>query len=227
MAQRACLTAMRGTPRVVFQFQSEPRMHCGQRAMNDMNASRAVGIGLTIVVLLTVVPADAADRQAAMRGIQKETAAIEQNPRNVDAYIRRALHHLDLVRDGERLRHVQAATQDLELAIQLEPKNFSARHNYGHASLIGGRHGIAIREFTQAIELNPKSAESYMERGWAHLYLGKEGPAQADFDKALALNPGLRSKLMAHALQIRKERAERQAGPHVPEQTGGQRSSRP
>jgi tetratricopeptide (TPR) repeat protein len=74
----------------------------------------------------------------------------------------------------------------LERAIQLNPRNYVAWHNYGQLNFEAGDlwivndHSNARRAFSQAIALNTKSARSYMGRGWAYLELNDGAHTRAD-----------------------------------------------
>ena len=170
-----------------------------------------------IVSMVLVVSASAStsavDRPAEERGIQATTERIQQNPKDANAYVRRAAHHLALQPKGYavQLTHLRAAIADLETALKLEPNNFYARHNYADIAYRTGADGLAVAEFTKAIELNPKSAQSYMGRGWAKTALGKDAEAQKDFDQALKLNPALSVKIQEELQNLRRQQADRRA----------------
>jgi Flp pilus assembly protein TadD len=87
--------------------------------------------------------------------------------------------------------------KDLEAAVQINPSDFYAWHNYGDLNYSAGDfwmlndHSNAKRSvtaFTRAIALNPKSARSYMGRGWAYLTMDDQAHANADFSAALQLD---------------------------------------
>jgi len=105
------------------------------------------------------------------------------------------------------------AAKDLEQAIQLEPKNFYAWHNYGNLYYLSGDlwmvndHSNARRAvwaFTKAIELNPKSARSYMGRGWTYLRMNDQAHANADLQKALQIDPTLQADMGKEVQGIQK-----------------------
>jgi tetratricopeptide (TPR) repeat protein len=168
----------------------------------------------SIVLVVSVSASNSTiDRAAEESGIQTTTQRIQQNPKDANAYVRRAAHHLALQPNGYavQLTHLRAAIADLETALKLEPNNFFARHNYGDIAYRTGADGLAVAEFTKAIELNPKSAASYMGRGWAKTALGKDAEAQKDFDQALKLNPSLRGKIQVELQNLRRQQADRRA----------------
>jgi tetratricopeptide (TPR) repeat protein len=114
----------------------------------------------------------------------------------------------------------QLAAKDLEQAIQLDPNNFAAWHNYGDLNYRVGDfwatndHSNAIRAinaFTHAIAINPQSARSYMGRGWAYLTMNDGAHADADFQMALKLDPSLRDNLLREAVGIRDRKRQEAA----------------
>ena len=105
----------------------------------------------------------------------------------------------------------------LERAIQLNPKDWYAWHNYGQLNFeagdlwMVGSHDNARRavwSFTQAIALNPRSARSYMGRGFAYMEMNDGAHANADFAAALRLDPSLRSDIEKEVAGIRQQKAE-------------------
>ena len=109
------------------------------------------------------------------------------------------------------------AAKDLEAAVQINPKDFYAWHNYGDLNYSAGDfwmlndHSNAKRSvtaFSRAIALNPKSARSYMGRGWAYLTMDDSAHANADFLAALQLDPSLRPSLEKEIANIRERKAQ-------------------
>jgi tetratricopeptide (TPR) repeat protein len=114
---------------------------------------------------------------------------------------------------------VWLAAQDLEQAIKLDPKDFSAWHNYGDVNYTAGDDWIhndhanarrALDAFNHALALNPRSARSYMGRGWVYYTLGDQAHANVDFQKALQLDPSLSADIKKEVANIDDRR--RQVG---------------
>jgi tetratricopeptide (TPR) repeat protein len=105
----------------------------------------------------------------------------------------------------------------LERAIQLNPKDYIAWHNYGQLNFEAGDlwlvndHGNARRAiwaFSNAIALNPQFARSYMGRGWSYLELNDETHANADFRTTLQLDPSLAGDIQKEVAGIRQQKAQ-------------------
>ncbi len=126
-----------------------------------------------------------------------ESNAIRQNPKNADAYVARAVCYMSFGPNDQTppLKNLEAAVKDLEAAIKLAPRNFSAHHNYAHVAYLLGFDDFAVYEFNKAIALNPSSGRSYMGRGFAYLEECNFTAAPADFQKAVSLDPSLRTKV--------------------------------
>ena len=134
-----------------------------------------------------------------------DNAALLKNPNDEGALVDRGV-------DDERLARTSRyamfwswlAAKDLEKAIHLDPKDFSAWHNYGDVNYDAGddwthhNHANALRAldaFNHAIALNPRSPRSYLGRGWVYYTLNDRAHASADFQKALQLDPSLRADM--------------------------------
>ncbi|HYB42837.1 MAG TPA: hypothetical protein VEL75_13755 [Candidatus Methylomirabilis sp.] len=149
------------------------------------------------------------------------SAALEKNPRDVNALDNRAYLDMQFSRKGLYRSYWQwLAAKDLEAAVQIDPKDFYAWHNYGDLNYSAGDlwmmhdHSNAKRSvaaFTRAIALNPKSARSYMGRGWAYLSMDDQVHADADFATALRLDPSLKPSLEKEVASIRERKAQEAA----------------
>jgi hypothetical protein len=130
--------------------------------------------------------------------IAQATARIQQNPRDANAWVSRAVYYLTPTPGGGKppLQNAEAAVRDLETALKLDPNNFYALHNYGHVAYLLDYDDFAIYEFTKAIAVNPRgSARSYMGRGWAYYQECKFDPAVANFKDAVRLDSSLQSQI--------------------------------
>ncbi len=81
------------------------------------------------------------------------------------------------------------AIEDLQKAIELNPRYVEAYNNRGYVYMKLGDYRQAIEDLQKAIELNPKYAEAYNNRGNAYAQLGNYGQAIEDLQKAIELNP--------------------------------------
>jgi len=90
-----------------------------------------------------------------------------------------------------RKRQYDSAIQDLDQAIQRDPKYALAFQSRGTAYSLKGQYERAIGDFTQAIRLDPKSAVALYARGGVYNVQGQYDRAIQDFDQAIRLKPDL------------------------------------
>jgi hypothetical protein len=72
--------------------------------------------------------------------IAAATEEIRKHPRDANAYVTRSYYYLKPTPSGGKpsMKNAELAIQDLEMAIQLDPNNYAARHNYAHAAYLFG-----------------------------------------------------------------------------------------
>lgn len=131
---------------------------------------------------------------------------IRQNPRNVNALITRAACNLNS--PGQRkppLQNVLAAIPDLESALQIDPRNYYAHHNYAQTAYLLGFDDYAISEYTQAIALNSSGGRSYLGRGWSYFNVCELAKASADFAQAAHYDPSLRAEAASPQLMAQHQ----------------------
>jgi tetratricopeptide (TPR) repeat protein len=111
----------------------------------------------------------------------------------------------------------EVSAKALEKAVQLNPKDWIAWHNYGQLNFEAGDlwalrdHSNARRAvwaFDHAIALNPQSARSFMGRGWAYLEMDDAAHANADFQTTLRLDPTRRADIDKEIGIIRGQKAQ-------------------
>lgn len=140
-----------------------------------------------------------------LREFREENAALLKNPNNESARVDRGVSDLRLARTSRLGTFLLwLAAKDQEQAIRLDPRDWTAWHNYGDVNYSAGddwghnSHANALRAvdaFNHALALNPKSARSYMGRGWAYCAMNDQAHGDADFQKALQLDPSLRADI--------------------------------
>jgi tetratricopeptide (TPR) repeat protein len=153
--------------------------------------------------------------------LANDVAALQKNPKDAAA-----LSDLGFVclkfQEQKNPTNLWAVWQEvsakaLERAIELNPKDWAAWHNYGQLNFEAGDlwrfgdHSNARRSvwaFDHAIALNPRSARSYMGRGWAYLEMNDEAHANADFQTTLRMEPGLRPAIEKEIGIIREQKAQ-------------------
>lgn len=148
--------------------------------------------------------------------IQGFTLVLQQQPKNVNAYVGRGFAYY-------KLGNYAFAIEDLTSALELDEAHLSAWFHRGNAYLMSGDFDLAlqdyekalsisdtvpdvfnargtvlyntndlegaIRDFESAIALDPAYTDAYFNRGSAYLKLGKAQLALDDFNKVLTLDP--------------------------------------
>ena len=119
--------------------------------------------------------------------------ALDINPNIPLAYVSRAGHYI-------YKRNLQAAFDDANAAIKLEPTNYRAFQYRAQAQYYSGKTEEALKDYDYAIKLNAHSAKLYNNRGII-LYNEKEYVlALKDFDQAIRINPDYKK---AHLFRLR------------------------
>jgi hypothetical protein len=146
------------------------------------------------------------------------TKAINDRPKDSNAWFSRADCLLTPRPGNQRplIKNFEAAIKDLERGLQLDPRNWRAHHNFGHAAELLPYENLAIYEFSQAIAINPKGAESYLGRGWAQFESCLLKQAAADFQRAASLDASMRSRIPTNE-RMNVKQAECVRPPPVPE----------
>jgi tetratricopeptide (TPR) repeat protein len=147
------------------------------------------------------------------------TDRLNRNPNDTEALDARGQLYMQFseMRDLYWSYWQDLAAKDLERAVQLDAKDFTAWLNYGLLNFEVGDmwwvndHSNARRSvwaYTHAIELNPNYARAYVGRGWAYVEMGDEQHANADFQKALQLDPTLKPAIDQEVAAIRNQKAQ-------------------
>ena len=88
-----------------------------------------------------------------------------------------------------RLGRHEQALEDLDKAIQLNPKNPAFLTNRGNAYRDLRKFDLAIADYDRAIAVDPANVSAYIGRGHLHETNGNSAKAVADFTKAIKLKP--------------------------------------
>ena len=138
----------------------------------------------------------AAARDAAQAGIKSARLAVELDPSKADYHrVLGTLCGQVIPADPlAGLQHGKCAKQEIEKALQLDPRSSKAWLAAGIGKfylppMFGGGVDIAMKDFQKAAELDPKLAEAWLWVGMAHRKSNRLTEARAAFQKALALNP--------------------------------------
>jgi tetratricopeptide (TPR) repeat protein len=147
------------------------------------------------------------------------TDRLKKNPNDIDALDQRGQLYLQFseLKDLYWSYWQDLAAKDLERAVQLNAKDFTAWLNYGLLNFEVGDmwwvndHSNAKRSvwaYTNAIQLKPNYARAYVGRGWSYLEMGDEQHANADFQTALRLDPSLKGVIEQESAAIRNQNAQ-------------------
>jgi tetratricopeptide (TPR) repeat protein len=170
-------------------------------------------------------------RSGKQQAILEYSQAIALNPRYEQAFLSRALVHIELQQyrlaladldrvialnpnskvayknratlKTTRLNDDRGALADFDKAIDLDPNGASAYYGRGllKQSILNDYQG-ALADYNRAIALDPKNADAYNNRAiLKQSVLNDTQGASADFDKAIALDPNLPQAYGARGLQ--------------------------
>ncbi len=88
-----------------------------------------------------------------------------------------------------RLGDHVGAKQDIEAAVQSDPKNAAIYDTLGLIRLRAHRYAQAAADLSQSLLLDDKRASAHLRRGEAYGALGRMKPALDDLERAVALSP--------------------------------------
>ncbi|WP_223265175.1 tetratricopeptide repeat protein [Nostoc sp. 'Peltigera membranacea cyanobiont' 210A] len=101
------------------------------------------------------------------------------------------------------MKRYEEALQDLNRAIELDPKYDWAIASRGYTYCLMKRYAEALRDFDRAIELDPKFAWAIANRGYTYRLMERYTEALQDFDRAIELNPKLDWAIASRGLTYR------------------------
>lgn len=110
------------------------------------------------------------------------TDALELEHNNPDVLVNRSLSY-------EAMNQFGFASNDLQLASQLDPDNTLVAYNLARIEEAQGNKSKIISTYTTIIERNPGFAEAYAKRGIAKLQAGDLQGARSDYDSAILHSP--------------------------------------
>lgn len=113
--------------------------------------------------------------------VARATAGLAKWPRNGQLLTERGHTYVNM-------RAVAAATQDLELAVRLEPTSFDAWYHYALALWFSQEFGAAAEAFDKAAGVTPSDSSRLAARTWQYTALRRSGNEAA----ARALLPTIR-----------------------------------
>jgi tetratricopeptide (TPR) repeat protein len=92
---------------------------------------------------------------------------------------------LELVKRGDP----QAALEEFNQAVELEPDNPEAHYNRGNVHYDLGNYQAALEDYDRTLELSPNKINAFYNRGLTHYELENYPEAIADFTRAIDANP--------------------------------------
>lgn len=116
-----------------------------------------------------------------------------------------------------QLKRYEAAIDDFDEAIHLDPYHASAFYQNGLAKVQLKQYEEAIADYDEVIHLKPDDESAYYQRGLVKTYLQQYEAAIADYDEAIHLNPGDPS--IYHQRGLAKEQLKRFKGAREDYQT--------
>ena len=135
-------------------------------------------------------------RVAAEAGIKAAQAAVQAEPNKAE------YHRLLGTLCGQvipadplaGMQHGKCAKQEIEKALQLDPKSALAWVSSGIGKFylppfLGGGIELSLKDFEKASALEPKLAEAWLWIGLEQRKAGRNGAARTALQKAVALNP--------------------------------------
>lgn len=84
---------------------------------------------------------------------------------------------------------IEEALRQLDLALEIEPDDYTICYVHGDTLNSLGRHEEAIASFDRALEIKPDDHEAWNNRGISLVRLDREEEAIASFNRALEINP--------------------------------------
>ncbi len=123
-------------------------------------------------------------------------AILRENPRDVDANVRKAAFLLD---SGD----FQNAIPALEKILRLAPNNSATLYNLGRANMLAGRTEQARFNFTEAVRWGPDFIPARLSLGEVHLQTGEFGKAVSAADDVLQISPGNSAARLIRAMGLR------------------------
>ncbi len=114
--------------------------------------------------------------------IAQTTQLLEANPKDVNAYGKRAAAKI-------KLKDWQGGLADYEQALALEPQNLSLRFSYASAQTDLENYPVAMQQYNQILQLNPKNVQAYHYRGELKEKLKDDQGAIADYNRVIQLAP--------------------------------------
>jgi TolB-like protein/class 3 adenylate cyclase/Tfp pilus assembly protein PilF len=104
----------------------------------------------------------------------------------------------------------EAAGREYEQAVELDPRNFDARHSYSHYLTAVGRTQESLEQSQQAVEISPYDIILNTHLGWHYLFARDYDRAVEELARTEEMDPGdvNNHAILAAAYQLQGKRAE-------------------
>jgi len=113
--------------------------------------------------------------------------SLDKKDTKISVYAQTADTYFDSGKEKYDNKDYKGAIEDLNKAIEINPKYAEAYSYRGLAKAKSGDFKGAIEDFNKAIEINPNDAEAYYNRGGAKILLGQKDDGCLDYSKAAEL----------------------------------------
>ena len=117
------------------------------------------------------------------KAIEHYSESINQNPNNLNAYLRRAFCY-------SATKNYEGAIKDYSKIIENDPTQLNALNSRGSAYNKLEKYDNAMKDFNKIIAIDPNYSEAYNNRGWAKKFTGDKKGACADWKKSKKLGNG-------------------------------------
>ena len=131
----------------------------------------------------------AKDRKQVQDAISEASAALERNPRDIDAYLRRGLA-------WRKWGMSEKARADFTAILAIAPNHVPALVSRGNALLAWRKYDDAIIDYDAALTHDAANVDAHVGRGQVYLLKREPKQAIADLDEALRTNPTHKLALM-------------------------------
>ena len=117
--------------------------------------------------------------------------------------------HFALALEFVRLRHPTEATEELEQARTINPRDGRVYHTFGLVLYEQKKYGLAATVFEAAVKLNPANAEAHLMRGAALIETGRLKEAEDEIGRADQISSHKLAIVHLHLARVFEKRGDR------------------
>ena len=137
---------------------------------------------ICILSACSSAPQQNSQKDEYQREIDYYSQIIQINPKNVEAYKKRADNYF-------YLECYHEALEDLTIVIELSPQSDKLLNMRTHIYFLLGQNQDALKDANRAIEINPEDAINHFNRGMLYYYMKYYKEALKDINQAIMINP--------------------------------------